>query len=90
MLSARGSRCHGHGGSHDHAEPCRRDPSHSGHPGRYAADTGLIGADHVKPGAVVVDVGTTRVDSGLVGDVLFDEVIGIAAGVTPSLEESAP
>ena len=48
-----------------------------------AGHPGLIGADHVKPGAVVVDVGTTRVDSGLVGDVLFDEVIGIAAGVTP-------
>jgi len=43
----------------------------------------LIRAEHVKPGAVVVDVGTTRLDSGLVGDVAFDEVIAVAAGVTP-------
>jgi methylenetetrahydrofolate dehydrogenase (NADP+)/methenyltetrahydrofolate cyclohydrolase len=48
-----------------------------------AADIRLIHAEHVKPGAVVVDVGTTRLDSGLVGDVAFDEVIAVAAGVTP-------
>ena len=48
-----------------------------------AGHPGLITAKHVRPGAVVVDVGTTRVDSGVVGDVLFDEVIGVAAGVTP-------
>lgn len=48
-----------------------------------AGHPGLIGREHVKPGAVVVDVGTTRVGSGLVGDVVFEEVIGIATGVTP-------
>jgi len=30
---------------------------------------GLITADMVRPGAVVVDVGITRTDAGLVGDV---------------------
>ena len=48
-----------------------------------AGHPGLISRDHVKPGAVVVDVGTTRVDTGLVGDVLFDEVLEVAGGVTP-------
>lgn len=48
--------------------------------------TGLahsIGADHVKPGAVVIDVGISRTDHGLVGDVDFDAVINIASAVTP-------
>lgn len=43
----------------------------------------LIGPDMVKPGAVVIDVGTTRGDNGLVGDVDFDGVQGIASAVTP-------
>ncbi len=34
----------------------------------------MVGAEMVKPGAVVVDVGTNRTDAGLVGDVRFDEV----------------
>src|SRR5690606_27419415 len=29
----------------------------------------LIGAQHVKPGAAVIDVGMNRLDTGLVGDV---------------------
>lgn len=48
-----------------------------------AGSPGLIGPDHVKPGAVVVDVGTTRVDSGLVGDVSFDAVREVARAITP-------
>jgi len=43
----------------------------------------LIGADHVKPGAVVIDVGINRTDAGLVGDVDFDAVAGIASMITP-------
>ncbi|WP_018682706.1 bifunctional methylenetetrahydrofolate dehydrogenase/methenyltetrahydrofolate cyclohydrolase [Actinokineospora enzanensis] len=34
-----------------------------------AGNAGLITADMVKPGAVVLDVGVTRTDAGLVGDV---------------------
>jgi methylenetetrahydrofolate dehydrogenase (NADP+)/methenyltetrahydrofolate cyclohydrolase len=44
---------------------------------------GLIGGGHVKEGAVVIDVGTTRVDQGLVGDVAFDEVARVASAVSP-------
>lgn len=43
----------------------------------------LIGADMIKPGAIVIDVGTTRGDDGLVGDVDFDAVQGVAGAVTP-------
>src|SRR5919108_1801920 len=32
----------------------------------------LITGDMVKPGAIVIDVGTTRTDEGLVGDVDFE------------------
>ncbi|HHY47247.1 MAG TPA: bifunctional methylenetetrahydrofolate dehydrogenase/methenyltetrahydrofolate cyclohydrolase FolD [Firmicutes bacterium] len=43
----------------------------------------LIGRDHVKPGAVVIDVGINREPSGLVGDVDFDEVREVAGYLTP-------
>jgi methylenetetrahydrofolate dehydrogenase (NADP+)/methenyltetrahydrofolate cyclohydrolase len=43
----------------------------------------MIGADHVRPGAVVIDVGTNRVDGRLVGDVDFDAVLPIASAITP-------
>ena len=48
-----------------------------------AGSPGLIGADHVKPGATVVDVGVNRTDEGLVGDVDFDAVVDIAGAITP-------
>ncbi|MEJ3656269.1 bifunctional 5,10-methylenetetrahydrofolate dehydrogenase/5,10-methenyltetrahydrofolate cyclohydrolase [Actinomycetes bacterium KLBMP 9759] len=44
----------------------------------------MITAEHVAPGAVVVDVGTTPTDGGgLVGDVDVTTVAGVAAGLTP-------
>jgi len=43
----------------------------------------MIGADHVSPGAVVIDVGTNRVDGRLVGDVDFDAVAPKASAITP-------
>ncbi|KZE55347.1 bifunctional 5,10-methylene-tetrahydrofolate dehydrogenase/5,10-methylene-tetrahydrofolate cyclohydrolase [Brevibacillus parabrevis] len=44
----------------------------------------MIGKEHIKPGAVVIDVGVNRIDSGnLVGDVKFDEVKEIASFLTP-------
>lgn len=42
-----------------------------------------IGAEMVKPGAVVVDVGINRVDGKLCGDVDFDSVEKIAGYITP-------
>jgi methylenetetrahydrofolate dehydrogenase (NADP+)/methenyltetrahydrofolate cyclohydrolase len=44
---------------------------------------GLIGAEHVTPGATVIDVGVNRTDEGLVGDVDFDAVVDIAGAITP-------
>lgn len=44
---------------------------------------GLITRDGVKPGAVVIDVGTTRTDAGLKGDVDFNAVAPIAGAITP-------
>lgn len=44
---------------------------------------GLIGIDHIKPGAVVIDVGIHRTAAGLVGDVRFDEVRERAGWITP-------
>lgn len=50
--------------------------SAAGHPG-------LITAHMVKPGAVVIDVGTTQVGDTLVGDVVFDAVSNVAALISP-------
>ena len=44
---------------------------------------GLIGPEHVRPGAVVIDVGIHRTPSGLAGDVRSDELDGIADRITP-------
>lgn len=45
---------------------------------------GLITADHIKPGAVVIDVGMNRDDQGkLCGDVAYDEVKEKAGYITP-------
>jgi methylenetetrahydrofolate dehydrogenase (NADP+) / methenyltetrahydrofolate cyclohydrolase len=44
----------------------------------------LIGAEHIRPGAVVIDVGTSPADGGkLVGDVDAAAVTGIASVLTP-------
>src|ERR671929_789492 len=48
-----------------------------------AGIAGLIGADAVKPGATVIDVGIHRGDDGLRGDVEFDEVAEVAGAITP-------
>lgn len=47
-----------------------------GHPG-------LISADMVKPGAVVVDAGISEVEGKIVGDVDFDNVKEVAGAITP-------
>jgi methylenetetrahydrofolate dehydrogenase (NADP+)/methenyltetrahydrofolate cyclohydrolase len=49
-----------------------------------AGRAGLIGAEHVKPGTVVVDFGTNPTEHGsLVGDVKTNEVSEIASAITP-------
>jgi methylenetetrahydrofolate dehydrogenase (NADP+) / methenyltetrahydrofolate cyclohydrolase len=73
--------------------------SHSGQLGRYtrradvlivaAGVPGLIRAEHIREGAVVLDVGINRVadpatgNGHLVGDVRFDEVAPRARAITP-------
>ena len=47
-----------------------------------AGRPGLVGADMVKPGAAVLDVGLTRVDGRIVGDVK-PEVASVAGWLTP-------
>ncbi len=43
----------------------------------------FITADMVKPGAVVIDVGMNRLESGLAGDVDFEAVKEVAGQITP-------
>jgi methylenetetrahydrofolate dehydrogenase (NADP+)/methenyltetrahydrofolate cyclohydrolase len=43
----------------------------------------LLGAEAVKPGAVVIDVGMNRGEDGLSGDVDFDAAAAVAAAITP-------
>ena len=43
----------------------------------------LVKGDWVKKNAIVIDVGINKTDSGLVGDVDFDEVSKIAKAITP-------
>jgi methylenetetrahydrofolate dehydrogenase (NADP+)/methenyltetrahydrofolate cyclohydrolase len=48
-----------------------------------AGQARMITAAHVKPGAAVIDVGISRTEAGLVGDVDFDAVKEIAGWLTP-------
>ncbi len=43
----------------------------------------LIGPGHVKPGAVVIDVGINRTEDGLVGDVEYAGTSQVAGAITP-------
>ncbi len=44
----------------------------------------FLTAESVKPGAIVIDVGINRTDSGtLVGDVHYEEVLKLAGAITP-------
>jgi methylenetetrahydrofolate dehydrogenase (NADP+)/methenyltetrahydrofolate cyclohydrolase len=43
----------------------------------------MIGAEAVRPGATVIDVGIHRTETGLRGDVRFEEARGVAGAITP-------
>lgn len=45
--------------------------------------THLIGADMIKPGAVVIDIGINQTEDGLKGDVDTEAVLDVAGWVTP-------
>ena len=42
-----------------------------------------ISADHVSPGATVIDVGISRTGAGIVGDVDAEAVMGVTSALTP-------
>ena len=69
--------CHSH--TRDLAEVCGRADILIAAVGRPR----LVKADWIKPGAVVIDVGITRTDDGLVGDVDFDAALDVASAITP-------
>jgi methylenetetrahydrofolate dehydrogenase (NADP+) / methenyltetrahydrofolate cyclohydrolase len=48
-----------------------------------AGKPNLIGADMIRPGATVIDVGTNRTDDGIVGDVDFEAARELAGAITP-------
>ena len=50
---------------------------------------GIISADMVKPGAAVLDVGVSRVDGKIAGDVA-DDVWDVASWVSPTRAGSDP
>jgi methylenetetrahydrofolate dehydrogenase (NADP+)/methenyltetrahydrofolate cyclohydrolase len=68
-----------HSRTRDLAEVCRRADVLIAAVGR----PGLVTAEMVREGAVVIDVGTNRTEDGLVGDVDFAAVAEKAAAITP-------
>ena len=48
-----------------------------------AGQARMVTVDHVKQGATVIDVGVSRTESGIVGDVDFEHVQHIAGAITP-------
>ena len=69
--------CHSH--TRDLAAACRRADVLIAAVGRPR----MVEGDWIKPGATVIDVGITRTDDGLVGDVDFDAAMEVASAVTP-------
>lgn len=43
----------------------------------------MVRTEWVKPGAAVIDVGVTRTEAGIRGDVAFDEISSVAGAITP-------
>jgi len=43
----------------------------------------LVTRSYIKPGAIVIDVGINKVDSKIIGDVDFDDIIDLVSYITP-------
>jgi methylenetetrahydrofolate dehydrogenase (NADP+)/methenyltetrahydrofolate cyclohydrolase len=48
-----------------------------------AGQARMVTAEYVKPGAAVIDVGVSRSEKGIVGDVDFESVETVAGAITP-------
>jgi methylenetetrahydrofolate dehydrogenase (NADP+)/methenyltetrahydrofolate cyclohydrolase len=48
-----------------------------------SGQAGMIGKDHCKPGVTLIDVGISRTEKGIVGDIDFEAVQNIAGAITP-------
>lgn len=68
-----------HSRTADLAEVCRRGEILVA----AAGSPGLVGAEMVRPGSTVIDVGTNRTDDGLTGDVDFEAAKEVAGAITP-------
>jgi methylenetetrahydrofolate dehydrogenase (NADP+)/methenyltetrahydrofolate cyclohydrolase len=79
LLGANATVTMAHSRTKDLAEVCRRADVLV----VAAGIPGLVGADAVKPGATVIDVGIHRGEDGLRGDVDFDAVAEVAGALTP-------
>lgn len=79
LLAANATVTHCHSRTRDLGAVCREADVVVAAVGR----PGTVTADMVRPGAVVIDVGTNRTDAGLVGDVDFDGVREVARAITP-------
>lgn len=79
LLAANATVTHCHSHTRDLAAVCREADVLIA----AAGSPGLIGAEMVRPGATVIDVGTNRGDDGLVGDVDFEPVAAVAGAITP-------
>ncbi len=79
LLAANATVTHCHSHTRDLAAVCREADVLIAAAGSPA----LIGAEMVRPGAIVIDVGTNRGEDGLVGDVDFGPVSALAGAITP-------
>jgi methylenetetrahydrofolate dehydrogenase (NADP+)/methenyltetrahydrofolate cyclohydrolase len=79
LLAANATVTHCHSRTRDLAAVCRESDVIVAAVGR----PNMVTADMVREGAVVIDVGTNRVDGKLVGDVDYDAVSQKAAAITP-------
>jgi methylenetetrahydrofolate dehydrogenase (NADP+) / methenyltetrahydrofolate cyclohydrolase len=79
LLAANATVTTAHSRTRDLGAVCRRADVLIAAVGR----AGLVRGDWVKPGAVVIDVGTNRTADGLAGDVDFAAVADVASAITP-------
>ena len=79
LLAANATVTHCHSRTRDLAAVCREADVLVAAVG----SPGLVTGEMVREGAIVIDVGTNRGESGLVGDVDFDSVSRVAGALTP-------